>query len=100
MNSHKIGISGHGATVNRLERHQKLGWKKYAVLDLDTGEEAYEIEEQILEWLRLDLGLQKYLVSEQMPQGGHTETVDASEVELATIWAKIEELSRVKKSND
>jgi len=94
LNAHKIGISGHGATANRLERHQKLGWKKYAVLDLDTGEEAYEIEEQILEWLRLDLSLQKYLVSEQMPQGGHTETVDASEVELATIWAKVEELSK------
>ena len=32
---------------------------------------------------------------EQMPQGGHTETVDASEIDLATIWAKIEELSKV-----
>jgi hypothetical protein len=97
LNAHKVGISGHGATVNRLERHKRLGWASYAVLDLDTGEEAYEIEEKILEWFRLDLQLPKYLAQEQMPQGGHTETVDASEIDLPTIWAKVEELSKVKK---
>jgi hypothetical protein len=96
LNAHKIGISGHGATVNRLERHKRLGWESYAVLDLDTGEEAYEIEEKILEWLRFDLQLPKYLVSEQMPQGGHTETVDGAEIDLATIWSKVEELSKLK----
>jgi len=31
-----------------------------------------------------------------MPQGGWTETVDASEIDLPTIWAKVKELSRVK----
>jgi hypothetical protein len=36
------------------------------------------------------------LLPKQMPQGGHTETVDASEIELVTIWAKVEELSKVK----
>jgi len=94
LNSHKIGISGHGASMNRLERHKKNNWDVYAVLDLDTGEQAYELEEQILDWLRNDLGLPRYLLSEQMPQGGHTETVDASEIDLATIWSKIEELSK------
>ena len=28
-----------------------------------------------------------------MPQGGWTETVDASEIDLPTIWAKVDELS-------
>ena len=97
LNAHKVGISGHAATINRLERHKRLGWESYAVLDLDTGEEAYEIEARILEWIRFDLQLPKYLLSEQMPQGGHTETVDASEIDLPTIWAKVEELSKVKK---
>jgi hypothetical protein len=97
LNAHKVGISGHGATVNRLERHKRLGWASYAVLDLDTGEEAYELEEKILEWLRLDLQLSKYLAPEQMPQGGHTETVDASEIDLPSIWAKVEELNKVEK---
>lgn len=97
LNSHKVGISGHGATMNRLERHKRLGWEVYAVLDLDTGEQAYELEETILDWLRNDLDLNKYLLSEQMPQGGHTETIDASEIDLQTIWAKVEELSRIMK---
>ena len=97
LNAHKVGISGHGATANRLERHKRLGWTSYGVLDLATGEEAYEIEERILEWLRLDLQLPKYLVAEQMPQGGHTETVDASEIDPAAIWAKVEELSKAKR---
>jgi hypothetical protein len=94
LNSHKVGISGHGATVNRLERHKKLGWNAYAVLDLDTGEEAYAIEAQVLEWLRLEMGIPQYLLSEQMPQGGHTETLDASEIDLETIWAKVKELNK------
>jgi len=96
LNAHKIGISGHGATVNRLEMHKRLGWESYAVLDLDTGEEAYELEERILEWLRFDLQMPKYLTPEQMPQGGHTETVDASEIDLPTIWTRVEELKKMR----
>jgi len=94
LNAHKIGIGGHDSTANRLERHKKLGWDVYATKDLDNGEEAYELEERILEWIRIDMGLPRYLLSEQMPQGGHTETVDASEIDLPTIWAKVEELSK------
>jgi len=32
-----------------------------------------------------------------MPQDGHTETLDAFEIDLTTIWAKVEELKKVKK---
>ena len=94
LNSHKIGIGGIDSSMDRFEKHKKQGWKTYRQLDLDTAEEAYEIEQAILTWLRYDLGLQQYLLSEQIPQGGHTETVDASEIDLATIWAKVEELSK------
>ena len=97
LNSHKIGIGGFDSSMNRLEKHKKQGWKTYRQLDLDTAEEAYEIEQAVLTWMRYDLGLQQYLLPEQMPQAGHTETVDASEIDLPTIWAKVEELSRVKK---
>jgi hypothetical protein len=97
LNSHKIGIGGFDSSLDRLEKHIKQGWKTYRQLDLDTAEEAYEIEQGTLNWLRNDLGLQQYLLAEQMPQRGHTETVDASEIDLPTIWAKVEELSRVKR---
>jgi hypothetical protein len=97
LNSHKIGIGGFDSSMDRLEKHIKQGWKTYRQLDLDTAEEAYEIEQGVLNWLRNDLGLQQYLLAEQMPQRGHTETVDASEIDLPTIWAKVEELSKVKR---
>jgi recombinational DNA repair protein (RecF pathway) len=97
LNSHKIGIGGFDSSMDRLEKHIKQGWKTYRQLDLDTAEEAYEIEQGVLNWLRNDLGLQQYLLAEQMPQRGHTETVDASEIDLPTIWAKVEKLSRVKR---
>jgi hypothetical protein len=58
---------------------------------------ASDIETKVLEWLRMEVGLPFQLTSKQMPQGGHTETVAASEIELATVWAKVEELSRAKK---
>lgn len=32
-----------------------------------------------------------------MSQDSYTENVGASEIDLVTIWAKVEELSRVKK---
>jgi hypothetical protein len=97
LNSHKIGIGGFDSSMDRLEKHIKQGWKTYRQLDLDTAEEAYEIEQGVLNWLRNDLGLQQYLLAEQMPQRGHTETVDASEIDLTTIWAKVDELSKNRK---
>ena len=94
LNSHKIGIGGFDSSMDRLEKHKKQGWKTYRQLNLDTAEEAYEIEQAVLTWLRYDLDLQQYLLPEQMPQAGHTETVDASEIDLVTIWAKVEQLSK------
>jgi len=41
-----------------------------------------------------------YLSKTEMPQGGETETVDASEIDLPTIWAKVEELSKKRQKND
>ena len=97
LNSHKIGIGGFDSSMDRLEKHKKQGWKTYRQMDLNTAEEAYEIEQAVLTWLRYDLDLQQYLLPEQMPQAGHTETVDASEIDLPTIWAKVEELSKKRK---
>lgn len=97
LNAHKVGISGHGASMNRLERHKRNGWITYAVEDLDTGEQAYQLEEAVLLWLREDKSLPRYLVSEQMPQGGHTETVNAGEISLEEIWIKVQELRKALK---
>lgn len=95
LGAHKIGISG--ATKKRIEQHRREGWETFKVLTFDKGESAYQIEQEVLEWLRETFALTTFLSRQQMPQGGYTETVDASEIDLSTIWAKVEELSKVEK---
>ncbi len=97
LSSFKVGIGGSTNKIDRINTHVKFGWFLFKRIDFPTGLIAYEVEQGILTWLRVELGLGIYLISEQMPQGGHTETVDASEIDLPTIWAKVEELSRVVK---
>lgn len=93
LGAHKVGVSSFDASDNRIDRHVKNGWQKYAILEIETGEQAYELEARVLDWLRSDLQLPHYLVPELMPQGGYTETVNADEISLAAIWAKVQELN-------
>jgi recombinational DNA repair protein (RecF pathway) len=93
LGSHKIGISGVHAKEDRLKDHAKSGWKLYKRRNFESADQTYEIEQEILRWLRQDRGLPPHLSLHEMPQRGWTETVDASEIDLPTIWAKVEELS-------
>jgi recombinational DNA repair protein (RecF pathway) len=97
LDSHKIGISGMYSKEDRLKDHAKNGWKLYKRKTFESADQAYEIEQEILRWLREDKGLPPFLSLSEMPQRGWTETVNASEIDLPTIWAKVEELSRVRK---
>ena len=88
----KVGIGGFASRSNRIEQHRKYGWSLFKSVNFDTAESAYDVEQEVLNWLRLDLGLPPYLSGEEMPQGGHTETVNAEEVDLLDIWKRILEL--------
>jgi hypothetical protein len=97
--AHKIGI---GNTVrsrgrSRIAQHEKKGWKLFKQLDFDVTDDAYLLEQRVLEWLRKVKKLDVYLSESEMPQGGYSETVDASEIDLPTIWAKVEKLSKVRR---
>jgi hypothetical protein len=98
LNAHKIGI---GNVVrqkgDRVKEHKKHGWHLINQLDFKVTDDAFQVEQKVLAWLRDIKGLGVYLSEFEMPQGGYTETVDASEIDPPTIWAKVEELSRVKK---
>ena len=97
--SHKVGIGGLNRTRNRdrVSEHQKYGWSLYSRKDFETADDAFQIEQKVLVWLRQERKLEVFLSELEMPQGGFSETVDASEIDLPTIWAKVEQLSRVKK---
>ena len=75
--------------------HQKQGWTLFKKMSFSTVKQASDIETAVLKWLRMDVGLPIALTGKQMPQGGHTETVDSLEIDLATIWAKVQDLSKV-----
>ncbi len=95
--AHKIGIAGSSKHNQRLAKHKAQGWAVYRHIEFDVGEEAFQIEQNVIKWLTEKKSLAPFLAPEQMPQGGSSETVDASEIDLPIIWAKVEELSRVKK---
>jgi len=100
LNAHKIGIANSYKSKkydNRMYQHEKQGWVLYKKLEFKTVQEAADIERDVLTWLRLKVGLPAFLLPKQMPRGGHTETVNASEIDLPIIWAKVVELSRVEK---
>lgn len=93
----KVGVSNDDSKPNRLKSHQKNGWTTFKIKNYKTGEQAELVETRVLRWFRKELNLMIHLTPKHMPQGGHSETVDALEIDLPTIWAKVEELSRVKK---
>jgi hypothetical protein len=92
----KIGIGSSITRTNRIDQHRRHGWKLYKQLHLDTAEEAYEIEQAVISWLRTDLALPIFLSINQMPQGGHTETFDASEIDSWTLWEEVLRLVELK----
>jgi hypothetical protein len=54
-----------------------------------TGEDAFRIEQEVLNWLRNDLGISQGVAKGCMSQGGETETVSADDISLLDIWAKV-----------
>ena len=97
LNAHKIGVAGAKSKNQRLRKHTAKGWNVYRTKKFRRGQTAFSLEQSILYWLRVKKDLQSCVRPKEMPQGGSSETVDASEIDLPTIWAKVEELSRVKK---
>ena len=98
--AHKIGIANSYKSKkydDRMYQHVKQGWILYKKMNFKTVQEASDIETSVLKWLRIEVGLPAFLSPKQMPKGGHTETVSGSEIELVAIWAKVKELSKVKK---
>jgi hypothetical protein len=100
FNAHKIGIANAYKSKkydDRMYQHEKQGWVLYKKANFQTVQKASDIETSVLKWLRMEVGLPAFLSPRQMPKGGHTETVDASEIDLPTIWAKVRELSKVRR---
>jgi len=86
--AYKIGVAGADEKNYRLKKHDKNGWDLYRKRVYPTGLEAFTVEQEILKWF-VKRNLYPYVAPELMPQGGSSETVDASEIDLPTIWAQV-----------
>jgi hypothetical protein len=90
LRAHKIGIATTGkGRQDRVKKHQKYGWVLINRLDFEIAEEAFNLEQSILTWLRLDKKLPPYLSKNEMPQRGETETVGSDSISLEEIWKKV-----------
>jgi hypothetical protein len=88
----KIGITGTSGI--RLKKHRKYGWHELTTV-LVPGQIAMDIEADILDWWRTDLGLLPFLRPAQMPQGGSSETADLQAIDLAATITRIHNLAAV-----
>ena len=86
----KVGIAD--MSGSRLAQHRRNGWNILAVFQV-SAKSAAAIETNVLRWWRVALGLPSYLTRNQMPQGGWTETVAASRIDLAETMTRICELA-------
>src|SRR5712691_2918910 len=86
----KIGITD--AAGRRVEQHCRRGWHVLTTVRV-PGELALVIEKSILDWWRTELGLARHLGKPEMPQGGWTETIDSTEIDLAATMRRIQHLA-------
>ncbi len=92
LSAAKIGITD--TAGRRLKKHAQQGWETLAAVPV-PGELALSIEKEILDWWRGELALPVYLGRQEMPQGGWTETVDSTEIDLAATIRRIHDRAAV-----
>ncbi len=89
----KIGIAE--STSDRIDVHIRHGWKVIQVWHFETGQLAGEAENAVLEYFRNDLKLPPFLGPSDMPQGGYTETISNSGMNITQIATIVKDLQSV-----
>jgi len=70
----KVGITNPSRGADRLARWEKAGWEVLMKIEFSDGEMARSLEQRMLNWIRLDLGLGPHLGPGDTKFGGWTET--------------------------
>lgn len=92
FNSAKIGISSNSSKGDRLQDHTQYGWKVEGLWVFDRLRNAEQVEGAVIAWWRNTLSLPSSCKQEQMPQGGYTETVSLSSLNMIQITPFVEDL--------
>jgi hypothetical protein len=83
LDAAKAGITKESRA--RLAQHEAEGWAVARTLHC-RGDVALLLEQDLIARWRTDLGLGPFLAKAQMPQGGYTETVHLSGIDIAAEW--------------
>jgi hypothetical protein len=85
--AHKIGIGNPSDLKgnDRIEIHKKYGWEIFKSWEFEDGKNAQRIEREALRVIRKDMHIPIFLSTNEMPQGGQTETVDAEVLTLKEL---------------
>ncbi len=86
----KIGITNTSSSSIRLALWKRQGFVVKVKLTHDNGQLILQLEQNLLKWLRNDLGLSPYLDKEEMPKGGETETFSPDEPTEKILLERIE----------
>lgn len=90
MGSVKIGIGNSNNKTDRIKTHKRYGWELIKRYDFAQGAQAMKVETLLLQWLRKDLKLPPHLSKDLMKQFGWSETVNADDIDLPTLFIKVE----------
>jgi hypothetical protein len=89
LNAVKVGITN--SESFRLNQHLRRSWRVLQAVRFESGFDARKMEQRIL-GLWEEQGIEPELGADEMPQGGHTETVSASRVSPDELLATIRSL--------
>jgi hypothetical protein len=93
LQARKVGVTNPGVKNQRTKLFKKFGWTIIETLESDNGYLILDIETHVLRWIRKELGLPRYLDSEDMNHmGGASETFSASDPSNEVILKKIMEI--------
>lgn len=92
LNAVKVGIGNLNRKQDRLKEHKRHGWSILYRYDFEYGEDAYNIEQQILKWVKKEKNLPNNLSKKDLPQGGWTEAFSADEITIFELKVKFEDL--------
>jgi hypothetical protein len=92
-NAFKVGITN--ISGSRLKSLEADGWRRVLTLEFIKGSDAQFVENETLDWIRNDLGLQAFVSDDQMKKtGGWTETFSSEGVSRSAVVKKVQSLAK------
>ncbi len=88
LQAFKVGVG----KERRIDEHLSKEWSLVKTWELGAPTAAYKLEGEVLNFIRQIWGLPPYLGKQEMPQGGHTETFSAHDIENEVVCQLISRL--------